>query len=193
MRKETIIKTYAKFNELNKEQQTKAIESLRDINVDNAWHDLDQEDFHEILELLGFYDIVSNFSGFWSQGDGASFSASFKIPLDKKELKQRMSKVEDFAPNYFDAGASIKKLYLDLDFSQEIMEGESTLKIITHGHYSGVMYCGHLDLQEFARYMAAKYYIDLEKNYDYLVSDDSVIEAIEANDYEFDIDTLELS
>ena len=28
--------------------------------------------------MLGFYNIDSNFSGFYSQGDGASFSADYR-------------------------------------------------------------------------------------------------------------------
>ena len=53
MKNETIIKTYAKFNELNKEQQTKVIESLRDMKrAFNLAQELNGEGKVNIKELL---------------------------------------------------------------------------------------------------------------------------------------------
>lgn len=43
----------------------------------DMWYEFSKEQFHEILEALGFYNVDSRFSGFCSQGDGASFSASY--------------------------------------------------------------------------------------------------------------------
>ena len=44
-----------------------------------------------------------------------------------------------------------------------------------------------------ARKLAREYYRDLEKCYDHLTSSESIIETIEANDYEFDSESLALA
>lgn len=78
MRQETIIKTYLKFTELSADQQKKVIDKQRDINIDHDWSEWIIEEFTARLKRLGFYDIKTQWSGFWSQGDGASFTAKHK-------------------------------------------------------------------------------------------------------------------
>lgn len=194
MRTETITKTYAKFDELNKDQQAKVLDKLRDINADYEWYDSDTEDFHTILELLGFDNIQSEFTGFWSQGDGASFKADFIIPKNQKELKERMNKLLEYAPLYFKGNSDIKKLYLTLNFQDERKDEMEEIEIYKVGRYSHecTMYCDNEQLQEFARLMVGKYYNNLENQYNYLVSDEAVAETILCNEYEFDLDTLRI-
>lgn len=68
------------FSELSKDAKAKAVESLRDINVDyDNWHDYIIEDYTEKLEALGYRDIKIFYSGFWSQGDGACYTATVDI------------------------------------------------------------------------------------------------------------------
>ncbi len=79
MRQETIVKTYLKFTELSESQQDKVVDMLLDINVDtNMWYESCYAYYTQKLRSLGFYDIKFEFSGFWSQGDGASFTAKHK-------------------------------------------------------------------------------------------------------------------
>lgn len=61
------------FDELNDKAKEKAREWYREGNLDYPWYDCTQCDFHEFLALIGFHGVESQFSGFWSQGDGASF------------------------------------------------------------------------------------------------------------------------
>ena len=66
------------FAELSEVAQERIIEENRNILVEyNDWFEHLKDDFHQALELLGFSDVVSNFSGFGSQGDGASFTADW--------------------------------------------------------------------------------------------------------------------
>lgn len=67
-------RTYS-FEELSPEAQEKALDKYRDINVDyNDWHDTIITDFEEDLrDNFGFEDVKVQYSGFYSQGDGASF------------------------------------------------------------------------------------------------------------------------
>ena len=67
------------FSKLPEDLQQKVIDKNRNINVDDYdWFDTTKSDFHTDLETLGFYNIDSQFSGFWSQGDGASFTGSYE-------------------------------------------------------------------------------------------------------------------
>ncbi len=79
MRQQTIVKTYYQFNELDEKQQEKIIEKYYDINVsDEYWYEYTKEEFETKLKKLGFYNIKVQFSGFYNQGDGASFSAKHR-------------------------------------------------------------------------------------------------------------------
>lgn len=148
MRQETITRTYLKFNELTDSQKKIVLDKMRDINVDDDyWHDFVTDEFKAKLADLGYTNVKTQFSGFWSQGDGASFSGE--------------------------------------------KEG---LEITTSGRYchSGSMQCESDSLLKDARKLANEYYRDLQKEYEYLTSDECIIETIEANDYEFDSETLKI-
>ena len=68
-------KTYS-FDELPKEVKEKALENNRYINVEyTEWHEPVVEDFEYAMEELGLKDVEVEFTGFYSQGDGASFTA----------------------------------------------------------------------------------------------------------------------
>lgn len=49
--------------------------------MDNWWNDTNQA-WKEALEQIGFHDPEISFSGFWSQGDGASFTSGY-VQVDK--------------------------------------------------------------------------------------------------------------
>ena len=148
MRQETIVKTYLKFNELNEKQQEKILDKLQDINVDHeSWYEHIYEYYESKLKKLGFYDIKFQWSGFSSQGDGASFSAKHK-------------------------------------------RGHVT----TSGRYCHeyTMHCDDKAVLEVSRRIARRLYKSLQTDYDHFTSRDAIVEAIEANNYEFDSETLQI-
>lgn len=194
MRIETYTKTIATFKELNKEQQEKVYDKLRYINTDHEWWDHTKEDFHAILEILGFYNIESNFSGFCSQGDGASFKAAFTLPTKGDKVKDRLLKLKEYAPVYFKDAKSLLSELLDLDYQ---LSGYHTGLIIRK---STSRYCHNMTMQgendnllNVARQLATKYYRSLESEYDYLSSNEAIKETIECNEYEFNLDTLNIA
>lgn len=148
MRQETITLTYLKFNELNDDQKKKVLDNNRDINVDHDWYENTIEFYTEKLKTLGFYDIKIEFSGFGSQGDGASFTAKHRRG-DVIRSNNRHS------------------------HSNSITSDVEYIKLL-------------------ARRISNKLYKDLGKEHDYLLSDEAVIETLEANDYEFNSNTLEI-
>lgn len=78
MRQETIIKTYKYFNEFDAETQDMIIRKYDRIN-EYSWEFVSDDlikDFTGELESMGYSDIKIQYTGFYSQGDGLSFTAN---------------------------------------------------------------------------------------------------------------------
>jgi hypothetical protein len=57
----------------HKNMLSKSIETS--MLITNGWEDGVTEGFKEDMEEIGISDIDISYSGFWSQGDGASFTS----------------------------------------------------------------------------------------------------------------------
>ena len=63
------------FEELSPEAKINALDEMRDINVEyTEWHQPVVEGFEEEMKELGLEEVEVQYSGFYSQGDGASFT-----------------------------------------------------------------------------------------------------------------------
>ena len=172
-----------KFTELPEDVQNGIIEENRYINVDGInWYDYIADDFHETLELLGFSDIESLFSGFCSQGDGASFTAVWYSEhiVDNPDKWPSLKDFEYFKP-----------------FMDTLLKLDGEAKIERYGsRYVHELSCfvdveyvangekGELEsvLEELRLECCHRYYRQLEAEYDHLTSD-AVIK-----DYLLDLD-----
>lgn len=145
----TIQKTIKRFSALTPKQQDKVLENLSEINVFHDWYEYTYEYYENKLEKLGFTNIDFEFSGFWSQGDGASFTAKHK----RGDIYKRSS----YAHSH----------------TMRCDESEALLLV--------------------ARRIADDLYQSLKTDYEYLTSREAIIETIEANDYWFDDETLQIT
>lgn len=82
------------FDELSSDIQEKVLSDYKEEYMDHMdpwWYEDVIENFQSELENLGLEDIKCNFTGFWSQGDGASFTANVrdvkKFLMDEIKLK----------------------------------------------------------------------------------------------------------
>jgi len=180
-----------KFEELSKEGQEKALEKMRDINVNYNWWDYSLEYWTEELDKLGFTDANINFSGFWSQGDGASFTAGIdggKYIKANKLGKQFRSLLNIINKEWTVSG----KVYrIDHHYSHEYTVSvsiESDYYTEDETRYNRI----ENQLQELQAYiledvrtLSRKIYKELEKEYEYQTSDEQVKDTILANEYEF--------
>lgn len=169
------------FSELNAEQKKRVIENHQYINIDYDWYSFTLDDWKEKLERQGFLSPEIYFSGFYSQGDGASFTAD--IDLEK-----------------FLSGRRVKAKYAtELALYKET--GDNVV-ITTSGYYSHE-YTMSIDsdnlsaeLEDFileeAREQARKIYKDLKALYEDLTTDESIAETLEADEYYFNSETLEI-
>ena len=64
------------FDELQEDIQEKALDNLRDINVDYEWWECTMGYYVDLLARVGFEGADISFSGFYCQGDGSSFVAN---------------------------------------------------------------------------------------------------------------------
>ena len=185
--------TYS-FNELSDEAKQVAFNNSLDINVDHwDWYDSTKDDFHTILELVGFYNIDSNFSGFYSQGDGASFSANYRYK------KGCLKAVKQHAPNDTELYDIVKGIVshqkdngylLSCEVSQRGNYSHSNTMNFTWYKNDDSCFDWKNDfveanLEQLFKGLADWYYSRLRSEYEYLTSFDAVAEMLEANEIRF--------
>ena len=176
-----------KFDELSSESKEKAVTSFQDDDSYPRydWHKDTINDFKTILELIGYYNIECYFSGFWSQGDGACFSARFS------RNKRCLEKVKSYCPKEQEILDIVKTIQEDIPLHEEYQIKHSGR--YSHEYCTNVYYLGdnkkaeQLDERflELSRQLMRILYKKLNTEYDYLNSYEAIIEYIKANDYEF--------
>lgn len=179
------------------------IEKYRDINVSHEWWDCVYDDYVHTLENKGFTTSTDQicFSGFWSQGDGASFTGRI-FGEDMADFMTQHGLAERYPSAYF--FAQHKDLYVRCESSSNHYCHEHTVCISLHEQLSnsydeddprGDIYEAmtqnfnnkefhelEAEIAEILRgYMRSLYY-DLRTEYEYLTSDEAVWETIQAND-----------
>lgn len=187
----TITTTVYSFDELSKEAQAKAIDAYRYLNVDyDGWHDPILEDARDRLESMGYEEPEVRYSGFSSQGDGASFTAGVDLVawMKRHKLGNKYRALFNAAK---DGSASAT-----VDQSDGHYYHQYTMTVdLRVTEYGGPAHdfekvdeqAGKVEalLLEEARDTAASIYEDLENEYTYQTTDEAVTEGIRANDYEF--------
>lgn len=183
-----ILKTYYDLDDIKEE----AINENRHINVENiGWFDSVFDDWQTRLEEIGFTDAKIYFSGFWNQGDGASFDADIDNDLVVAHLVKmgRISETE---------AESILKLQDSFELK---IRKNSYANHYSHKRtrYVNIEYWDmdneeqEIRVERFAEQvellrleLSDDIYSDLNKEYDYLTSDDAVYDTLKANNYYFE-------
>lgn len=187
------VKTYS-FNELSDEAKQVAFNNNSEINVDHLdWYDCTEDDFYTILELIGFYNIDSNFSGFYLQGDGASFSADYRYK------KGCLKEVKQHAPNDKELHNIVKGIVSHQKDNGYLLTCEVSKRgNYCHSNTMSFSWCKNDDscfdwknnfvedeLEQLFKDLANWYYSRLGSEYEYLKSFDVVAEMLEVNEIQF--------
>lgn len=185
------------FDELSEAAQKKALEACRDFQVEDRWYDFTYEYITEILEILGFSEVKISFSGFWSQGDGASFTGKYTY---NPEWEKALLAYAPTDTKWKEFGTALECLAKKLlkhakgSLQAEISRGDHRYSHENTGSYyvwsSEDMYADIPDgiegsFMDTCKNMMRYIYSTLEEEYTYLTSDDVVKETILANEYEF--------
>jgi len=179
------------------DQQKELIEKYRDINTDHDWWDYTYSDFAERMVEKGIDPDDFAFSGFWSQGDGASFCGRINMAqfLKVHDLEAEYPAATFFAlrdevsaklvrkGNYY-SHANTVSLNLTDDILNEYDDDD--VRCAVYEAMAQEYVHGESDLEEKVLEICHGYMNDLYRNlheeYEYLSSDEAVWETIEAND-----------
>lgn len=189
MRTYSIEINVAKFVELNPEQKKKVLDNYRDFHHDN---DLNIDEYKNDLEILGFENVSVNYTGFWSQGDGASFTGTFK-PVSKKEQLERFKKFKE--NNGIEKYVSLAERLNEISFNEDDKENGIELVRIDsrYYHYNSVaIETENKDFIELCKDYMREIYKSLNDSYDYYQSDECISESLISNDYEFNLQTFKI-
>lgn len=195
------------YDELDPKVQERVIEDFGRQATEHDWWEHVTESSTDFLVLLGFADVDIAFSGFWSQGDGASFTGYWNSEF----VKIDEARAEFLNPD--DENSKIKPLIDELvsimstarlvDF--ELPTFEMVRRNNHYVHEQTIYYefnnsedC-HEHQVELAEELEEKLkawcidlmrwiYRCLETEYDYQTSEEAIKETIEANEYLFDAD-----
>ena len=189
------------FEELPKDVQEKIVqkeqEYISEYN-DDSWSDPIIEGFHEDMEALGLTEIDVEWSGFWSQGDGASFTARVYNSENKKFITEALGLkvLDEVAENiYIDIRRESTRYshhntmtaYVEVDGDDEVEKDMGTGMIITIDVTAA---CGPIEeaTGNWARDRAKKLYDDLETAYNEQFDEDNIIEDLIARGEKYDLD-----
>ena len=210
--------TYS-FEELSPEAQEKALDNNRDLNIDyDGWEDGVTEDFKEDMKEIGIDDITISYTGFNSQGDGASFTSD---DIDTRKLFDaigiKSNKALNMEVDDERSGGENKEFYDLLDTMEDIGQVDRNrikpeeirvwIKRTSSHYYHYNTVEAEVEIwdepdgweepdtftvdladqvTEYVRELCKDLYRKLEKEYDYLTSDESVKETLIDSDYKFD-------
>lgn len=203
-----------KFDQLSEESQRRALDKNYDYNIDHEWWDSVYEDAVTMAEIIGIEigtrrssvaQPAIYFSGFSSQGDGACFEGSYSYKKGAlKALKSAApARYKDQQTGEWvelEGNAELHRICKELTAVQRRHFYRLEAKVVQSGHYqhSGctaieVQDGEHIyraigdaedDIKQLLRDFMDWIYDQLEKQHDYLTSDEAIKEALQ--DSEFD-------
>jgi len=198
------------FDELSPEAKQNAIDSNRGYSTESYdWWDPIIEGFTEKMEEIGLTDVDCQFSGFNSQGDGASFTGKVNdnkeflkaigitpatVGLGDKTPRKFDTALDSIAENiyitiyrndnrYYHHNTIIANVEVDGDDEIELDLG---LGMIIEIDVSDV--CDKIEpmITDWARERSKELYADLEKYYEELSSDETIASDLAAGGHTFD-------
>lgn len=170
-------KTLYRFDELSESAKQAACQWYAE-GMPSDWYADVCDDFEMCVGFMGLTNVRTQFSGFWSQGDGASFLARYAY------RKNGLIDLIAYAPT----DTALHEIARDIVAIQRRafyrIDGAVTLS----GRYCHeyTMRFDNDDLLECFRRLARWFYAALEKSYEYLTSPEHVAEMCEANEWHFD-------
>ncbi|MCO5073854.1 MAG: antitoxin of toxin-antitoxin stability system [Rhizobiaceae bacterium] len=195
------------LDELDDRARQKARAWYREGGFDYDWFEFVFEDFEQICEIVGVTLATRPvklhgggtrrkpciwFSGFWSQGDGACFEGSLRYKSgaprairDHAPKDAELHRIADVLaavqrPNFYQLKATIThrdRYYHEYCMDISVERNSPTWQDMTTDAEETLVEA----LRDLARWL----YRQLEHEYDYLASDESVDDAIRANNYTF--------
>lgn len=213
---QTEVFTYAELKELgNTKAIDKARQWLQDAITDGEWHEYILELWKSALDQIGFTDAEISYRGFWSQGDGASFTAKIDVeklatflaapPAASKTIAEQPV---DFRPwivfrcNVVPAYSQFRKLvklvnYIGAEVRRTSHRYSHKRTCDTYVDLSGsaskprvekLLLAFREDVEALRLMLCDAIYSDLEEEYNWLTGEESISDFAEVNEYTFTAD-----
>lgn len=190
-------KSYS-FEELSPEAQRHALDTYRDINVEDDWYETVIDECTEDLEADGWEDIKINFTGFYSQGDGASFTGDvgsegmwrfvnevlgMNLPAVVLEC-YTIESLRSSSRYYHENSVNVS---VDFDSSEDVVE-DFPFGMEVPFRYNVAEIAEEIETKagEWVKSRCRQIYNKLQEEYDAQQEDEAVKDTLLANDYEFD-------
>lgn len=200
--------TDPRWASLSNSRREQLLEEYRDIEVEHFdWWDHVEGCFKEdMLEVQGITVHETYFSGFWSQGDGACFNGrveDWDKVLDRLGYPQWKKWVREYTWTFSakHEGHYCHEHSMRFDYTMDAPtnpfdEDEEMLRHDAWCIANDPPTESQLDkfckeLEDHFRDLASKYYRDLEAEYDYLTSDEHVVQYLLDNQEEELVETEE--
>lgn len=159
------IKIYT-FAELSEEAKEKAIADLYDINIFADWYDSVYYDAKEIGLKITSFDLDRN-----RHTKGEFTLSANKVAANIMQKHGENCETYKTAAKFMEEWQPVFNEYMD-ESSEKYESSESETEL--------------MDIEEdFLNDLLEDYAAFLQREYDYLQSDEAIIETIEANEYEF--------
>lgn len=187
-----------KYPDLSDKAKEKVLQEYVENYLDYDWWDSTYEFYVEKLKELGITTTPDDirFSGFYSQGDGASFTGT----LDLRVFLEAHPYIRDGYPElylflipYRGEPLASYSIYLNR-FSHDYCHDKTiglNWEVVDWGededveHLKNLMEGAEDDVLSQCRDYMQELYSDLEDEYDYLCPEESLLSTIEANDWTF--------
>ncbi len=177
-----------KYADLSAEAKARALDWIREGQTDTGWYEYVYNDAKTCMSYLGFVVDDIGFCGFWSQGDHAWFSGSWKAQ-DVNMADLKMNATDE---TLTDLGARLSVLALRNHAAQYDVTavGRGPWVALTRKddpeEDDALSLDDEDDLEKVVESLADWIYCRLEDEYDYLTNDKACEEV--AREYEFDED-----
>jgi hypothetical protein len=202
MRTETITHIFKTFSELTEENQLKIVERNRDKEVCyEDWCEHVLTDATEVGKRLGIDIQEIQYSGFWSQGDGARFRGFFKPKSNMREALREYAPVDEELHGIADRLAAVQEDYCWLveceiafeHWGHYVHDNNTRFEFEPIGidHNGDEVWMKESDEQEVKdalRRLMRWIYRQLEKQYEYLTGDEHLLQALSDYDDEYEVE-----
>lgn len=177
------------IKEWDEATQKKIVEKHRDINVKyDSWYEGTIGWWKEKLEPMGYYDVNISFSGFWSQGDGASYTGYINmIKWLEHQNNPRYSRILKLLKSgALEHSAEIKRdrWHNYVHWNTTSIYHEWAIGGNSHPNVEALLDAIEEEVIKDHQSLNKEIYNDLEKDHDGQCTDEAVIDTLEANEYE---------
>lgn len=179
------------FNELEPNIQEMILQKYWDFNVYYGWTDMYLKEWKTKLDSIGFKNAEIHFSGFYSQGDGTSFDADIDTPQILNTLIMCYNKQDGLQAEKCSYLTDYIKFYINKNgYSHHYCHEKTRYTAFEIYDIDKPYWNKILDnltglIENLRLDLCKTIYKELQQEYEYLTSDESVKESIIANELEF--------